>query len=85
METFRKTAHPQNKYEGQGWEHTDVNDTLNIFDVSEMRTPTLVVDQGAGKSSCHIDEEVSPSLACTHGGAPAVMVSKPSDSLSPHG
>ena len=74
MNTFRKTAHPRYKNEGQGWEQTDVNDTLNIFDISEMRTPTLVVDQGAGKSRCNIDKEVSPCLSATHDGAPVVMV-----------
>lgn len=33
---------------------------------------TYAVDQGAGKSSCSVHEESSPTLACTHGGAPAV-------------
>lgn len=72
--TFRKTAHPRTKSEGQGWEETMVNDTLNIFDLGEMRTPTLVIDQGAGKSSCHIGEEVSPCLSTTHDGAPVALV-----------
>ena len=31
-ECFRKLSHPQNPNEGQGWEQTDVNDTLNTFD-----------------------------------------------------
>jgi hypothetical protein len=74
MQTFRKTAHPRNSLEGQGWEESAVNDTLNIFDSGEMRTPTLVVDQGAGKSSCSIDEEISPTLSTTHDGAPVVTV-----------
>ena len=72
MQAFRKTAHPRNKYEGQGWEESAVNDTLNLLDVSEMRTPTLVVDQGAGKSSCRIEKELSPTLATTHDGAPVI-------------
>ena len=34
--------------------------------------PVVCVDQGGGKSNCTVDEQVAPSLACTHGGAPAV-------------
>ena len=74
--TYRKTTHPRNKNEGQGWAETDVNDTLNIFDLGETRTPTLVVDQGAGKSSCQIIEELSPTLSTAHDGAPVVTVAK---------
>lgn len=40
---YRKTARPQNAEQGQGWEETDVHDTLNSFDSSEARTPTVVV------------------------------------------
>ena len=32
----------------------------------------VCVDQGGGKSSCSISEELSPTLTCTHGGEPAV-------------
>ena len=41
---YRKTAHPQNAEEGQGWEEARVSDTLNVFDFSEMRTPILIVE-----------------------------------------
>ena len=34
----------------------------------------VCVDQGAGKSSCSASEELSPTLACTHGGEPVVCV-----------
>ena len=34
----------------------------------------VCVDQGAGKSSCSVSEELSPTLACTHGGEPVVCV-----------
>lgn len=34
--------------------------------------PVVCVDQGGGKSSCTVDKQVAPPLACTHGGAPAV-------------
>ena len=39
---YRKKGHPQNTEQGQGWEETEVNDTLNIFDIGELRTPTLI-------------------------------------------
>lgn len=34
----------------------------------------VCVDQGDGKSSCSISEDVSPTLAYTHGGEPAICV-----------
>lgn len=43
--TFRKTGHPRNSEEAQGWETTDTADTLNVFDNSEKRTPILVVER----------------------------------------
>ena len=42
--TFRKMSHPQNADMAQGWEETDVNDTLNVFDTGESRTPTIVLE-----------------------------------------
>ena len=45
VETYRKTAHPQNAEQGQGYEETTVNDTLNCHDNGESRTPTLVCQQ----------------------------------------
>jgi hypothetical protein len=41
---FRKQGHPRTSEEGQGWENTEVNDTLNNSDNTEKRTPTLIVD-----------------------------------------
>lgn len=46
---------------------------------ASMTTPMFVrdcyaVDQGAGKSSCSVSENISPTLATTHGGEPAVQV-----------
>jgi DNA (cytosine-5)-methyltransferase 1 len=40
---FRKTAHPKSAEDGQGWEPTSKSDTLNVFDSTEQRTPTIVV------------------------------------------
>jgi len=34
----------------------------------------VCIDQGAGKSSCNVSEITSPTLACTHGGEPAVCI-----------
>ena len=34
----------------------------------------VCIDQGGGKSSCSVSEELSPTLACTHGGEPAVCI-----------
>jgi DNA (cytosine-5)-methyltransferase 1 len=69
---YRKKGHPQNAEQGQGWEKTEINDILNIFDNSEGRTPTVVVDMGGGKSQCGVTEDVTPTLATTHGGEPVV-------------
>ena len=42
--SFRKQAHPTKADEGQGWEQTDVSDTLNVFDYTESRVPVLIVE-----------------------------------------
>ena len=42
---YRKMSHPRNPGEGQGWANTEINDTLNIFDNGETRTPTLVLKE----------------------------------------
>jgi hypothetical protein len=47
---YRKTAHPRNADEAQGYEYTEVADTLNIFDNSEGRTPILIVEVVNGRS-----------------------------------
>ena len=39
---YRKKSHPK-LGGGQGWEMTETSDTLNIFDNSETRTPTVAV------------------------------------------
>ena len=44
MKAFRKMAHPKNPKEGQGWQDADMSDTLNIYDNSESRTPTLIIE-----------------------------------------
>lgn len=44
-----------NKDDGQGWEPADVSDTLNIFDNSESRTPTVVIEGNGSRPSHHGD------------------------------
>jgi len=41
IRTYRKTAHPMTPEGGQGYEPSTVADTLNIYDNTEARTPTL--------------------------------------------
>ena len=41
---FRKMAHPRNAEEGQGYEEARISDTLNVFDNTETRTPTLIIE-----------------------------------------
>lgn len=50
-------------------------------------TPTVVVsvDMGGGKSACGVAEEKAPTLACTHGGEPAVAYSEPAVTLKIRG
>ena len=41
---FKKQGHAKFPGDGQGWERTELNDTLNAFDNSESFTPTLAVE-----------------------------------------
>ena len=48
---YRKTGHPRNTEEPQGYEEAETSDTMNGFDITETRVPTLVCDargNGAG-------------------------------------
>lgn len=71
---YRKTGHPMNKEDAQGWEETEVNDTLNCFDNTEARTPTVICEKpktwSVGNGQAHeamtMQEEVSRSLNCMH-------------------
>lgn len=40
---YHKTSHAKSKTDGQGWEEAKINDTLNVYDQGETRTPTVVV------------------------------------------
>lgn len=56
--------------------NNDVTDTLTAATNSSGNNlcgvATLCVDQGAGKSSCSVSKNLSPTLATTHGGEPVV-------------
>ena len=54
-------------HKGDGYIESDKMYTLNTIE-----RHAVCVDQGAGKSSCQIEIEKSPTLATTHDGAPAV-------------
>lgn len=56
-ETFRKTSHQKSKEDGQGWQNTDTNDTLNAFDNGESRTPTLIIENHPNDSRVKIRED----------------------------
>ena len=55
--TYRKGAHPQSADEPQSWEQTEINDTLNAFDNSETRTPTLCIENRPQDSRVKIKED----------------------------
>lgn len=65
---YRKQGHPQSAEEGQGLEEAQVNDTLNIFDNTEARTPTLVLDNHGIAGRIGIREDGVFGSMITNGG-----------------
>ena len=55
MVAYRKTAHPQNSEQPQTYEPTEKADTLNVYDNSEGRTPTVAVEGNGARPSHHGD------------------------------
>jgi hypothetical protein len=53
---YRKTSHAQSKDDPQGWEQTEVCDTLNIFDYTELRTPILILENHPADSRVTISQ-----------------------------
>lgn len=79
--TFKKTSHPKAKDEGQGWAETEVNDTLNIFDNGETRTPTIVLENHPADSRVKICKDgivqtLSSRMGTGGGNTPMVIESK---------
>ena len=75
---YRKQGHPQNAEQGQGWEQTEVNDTLNAFDNGESRTPTVVIENHPQDSRVKISEDgmvqtLSGKMGTGGGNVPMVM------------
>lgn len=77
---FRKSAHPQTSDQAQGWEENiwGVADTLNLYDNSEARTPTLILENHAQDCRVKIKEDgivqTLPTRMGTGGGnVPMVM------------
>ena len=60
MVCYRKTSHPRNPHEGQGYEETTIADTLNVFDNGESRTPIIVLE-GNGARPSHMGNGYSES------------------------
>ena len=87
---FRKTSHPTDSSGGQGWQETEVSDTLNIYDISEGRTPMIVVQsifciEGNGTRQSHNgngwkETEIMYTLNSTENHCVAVIENHPSDS-----
>lgn len=48
---FRKKGHPQKSDGVQKWEKCEVSDTLNVFDNSDARTPTLILEGNGSRGS----------------------------------
>lgn len=72
---YRKQSHPRNSEEGQGYEETDKCDTLNVFDNSETRTPTIVVkyiDISHADDVIRVDNVVAPLQARDYKGGKLV-------------
>lgn len=57
-------------HRGIGFLESEVMYTLNS---TEIHSVCYSIDMGGGKSSCVITENLSPTLACTHYGEPAVV------------
>ena len=57
---YRKTTHPHNKHEAQGYEQTDTADTMNAFDEGENRT-LIIVLEGHGSRPSHMGNGYSES------------------------
>lgn len=57
---------------GEAWQEASTDTPKGFGEYDRESSIVYAVDQGAGKSSCSVGEGLSPTLACTHGGAPAV-------------
>ena len=70
---FKKSSHAKTADDGQGWEDTEINDTLNAFDNSETRTPTLVLNDQGGQQMDVSEDQTATLRAEEHGHQPLVF------------
>ena len=81
MECYSKRKRAQSATDNETWEESDTANTLNAFDVGDVRTTeavVYVVDQGGGKSGVDVREGKAPTLTCTHDGAPVIALDRAS-------
>lgn len=55
--TYKKTSHAKSSEDGQGWTETEINDTSNVFDSGETRTPTIVLENHPADSRVKISRD----------------------------
>ena len=60
-------------HHGDGYVVSDKSYTLNT---TEVHGVVYAVDQGGGKSQANVTENLSPTLTCTHGGEPAIVLDR---------
>jgi len=82
VQTFTKTAHPQNPEQGQGFAETETAKTLSVHTspASEIRAEELVavaIDQQGGKGNASFAENICPTiLSDSHGTPHAVAIAE---------
>lgn len=67
VKTYRKQSHPMNKDMPQNYEETETSDTLNVFDNSESRTPTLVFENHSQDTRYRPLGETCQTVSATYG------------------
>lgn len=82
---FKKSSHAKTADDGQGWENTEINDTLNAFDNSETRTPTLVLNDQGGQQMNVSEDQTATLSAEEHGHQPLVFDASRRHNYKPFG
>lgn len=76
--SYRKTAHPRCRGGYQGWEETEVSDTLNEYDNTESRVPILIIENHPNDSRVKFREDgvfqtLSSRMGTGGGNVPMIM------------
>jgi DNA (cytosine-5)-methyltransferase 1 len=77
MQCYSKQRRAQSKTDFETWKESEKANTLNAFDIGDVRTTEAVVycvDQGGGKSGVDVKEDKAPTLTTTHDGAPVIAM-----------